>query len=347
MKLPRYVQAWVDRRDDRAYYYLRRPGFPRVRLPGLPWSPSFMAAYEAALAGPRTALGAGRIKPGSVGAVVAEYLDSQQFFGSKSAGTRRMRRGILERFRTAYGDRPFALLPPEWIEALLDSKPPHAGRSWLVTLRSLCAFALKRGWLRADPTANIKQRAIKGDGFHTWTDDEIAQFEAHHPIGSKPRLALALLLYTAQRRSDVVRMGRQHVRDGVLTVKQEKTRATLAIPVHTDLRTVLDATPSAHLTFLTTATGKPYSGNHFSESFREWCDEAGLPQRCKPHGLRKAACRRLAEAGCSANEIMSISGHATMKELVRYTKAADQARLARNALARTADTTARRGSHDG
>jgi integrase len=335
MKLPKYVQAWVDGRDGRAYFYLRRRGFPRMRLPGLPWSPSFMAAYESALAGPRTAIDAGRVKPGSVAAVVAEYFDSQQFFGSKSAGTQRMRRGILERFRAAYGDRPFALLPAEWIEALLDSKPPHAARSWLVTLRSLCQFALKRGYLRADPTANIKQRSIKGDGFHTWSEDEIAQFEAHHPIGTKPRLALALLLYTAQRRSDVVRMGRQHIRDGALTVKQQKTGATLMIPVHSHLQTVLDATPSEHLTFLVTATGKLYCGNAFSEQFRKWCDAAGLLRRCKPHGLRKAACRRLAEAGCSANEIMAISGHATMKELVRYTKAADQARLARNAMART------------
>ena len=120
----------------------------------------------------------------------------------------------LERFRLPpNGDRPFALLPAEWIEALLDAKPPHAARNWLVTLRSLCQFAVKRGWLRADPTRDIKPRSIKGDGFHTWTDDEIAQFEAHHPIGSKPRLALALLLYTAQRRSDVVRMGRQHIRE--------------------------------------------------------------------------------------------------------------------------------------
>ena len=335
MKLPKYVQAWVDDRDSRAYYYLRRRGFPRVRLPGLPWSPSFMAAYESALAGPRTAIGGGRIKPGSVAAVVAEYLDSQQFFGSKSAGTQRMRRGILERFRAAYGERPFALLPAEWIEALLDSKPPHAARSWLVTLRSLCQFAVKRGWLRADPTANIKQRSIKGDGYHTWTEDEIAQFEAHHPVGTKPRLALALLLYTAQRRGDIVKIGRQHIRDGVLTVKQEKTGVTLAIPVHPHLQAVFDATPGEHLTFLITATGKPYGGNAFTEQFRNWCDAAGLPRRCKPHGLRKAACRRLAEAGCSANEIMAISGHATMKELVRYTKAADQARLARNAMART------------
>ena len=335
MKLPKYVHAWFDKRDSQTYYYLRRHGFPLVRLPGLPWSPSFMAAYEAALTGPRTAIGAGRIKPGSVAAVVAEYFNSQKFFGSKSAGTQRMRRGILERFRTAYGERPFALLPSEWIEELLDPKPPHAARSWLVTLRSLCAFALKRGWLRTDPTANVRPRAIKSDGFHTWTEDEIAQFEAHHPIGSKPRLGLALLLYTAQRRSDVVRMGRQHIRAGVLTVRQGKTGAELAIPVHAHLRAVLDATPGEHLTFLTTATGKPYGGNAFSEQFRKWCDAAGLPTRCKPHGLRKAACRRLAEAGCSANEIMAISGHATMKELVRYTKAADQARLARNAMART------------
>ena len=245
-----------------------------------------------------------------------------------------MRRGILERFRAAYSERPFARLPAEWIEGLLDSKPPHAARSWLVTLRSLCQFALKRRYLRTDPTANIKQRSIKGDGFHTWTEEEIAKFEARHPVGTKPRLAFALLLYTAQRRSDVVRMGRQHIRDGVLTMKQQKTGVELPIPVHPHLQAVLDATPSQHLTFLITATGKPYGGNAFTEQFRNWCDASGLSQRCKPHGLRKAACRRLAEAGCSGNEIMAISGHATMKELVRYTKAADRALLARNAMAK-------------
>ena len=338
MKLPKYVQAYVDRRDSRAYYYLRRRGFPRVRLPGLPWSPTFMAAYESALAGPRTAVGAGRVKPGSVAAVVAEYFDSQSFFTSKSPGTQRMRRGILERFRARYGDRPFALLPAEWIELLLDEKPPHAARSWRATLRSLCQFAVKRRYLRADPTANIKLASVKSDGFHCWTDAEIAQFEAHYPIGTKPRLALALLLHSAQRRSDVVRMGRQHIRetpDGpALYVKQRKTGVELLIPIHPELAAVLDATPSEHLTFLVTATGKPYGDNHFSRKFREWCDAAGLPKRCSAHGLRKAACRRDAENGCSGNEIMAHSGHGSMKELVRYTKAADQARLARNALAK-------------
>jgi len=205
MKLPKYVKHYVDHRDGKGYFYLRRSGYPLVRLPGLPWSPGFMAAREAALAGSRTPIGTGRIKPGSVAAVVSEYFDSQKFFGSKKSGTQRMRRGILERFRAAYGERPFALLPPEWIEALLEAKPPHAARSWLATLRSLCQFAVKRKFLRADPTAGIKFASIKGDGFHTWTEDEIVQFEAHHAIGTKPRLALALLLFTGCDREAIRR----------------------------------------------------------------------------------------------------------------------------------------------
>jgi hypothetical protein len=130
-------------------------------------------------------------------------------------------------------------------------------------------------------------------------------------------------------------MGRQHIKDGVLTVTQQKTGVTLVIPVHPHLQAVLDATASGHLTFLVTETGKPYDGNYLSASFRKWCDAAGLQRRCRVHGLRKAACRRLAEVGASANEIMAISGPGTMKELVRYTRSADQARLARNAVART------------
>jgi integrase len=264
-----------------------------------------------------------------------------------------MRRSILERFRAAHGDKPVALLPPEWIEAVLDSKPPHAARSWLMTLRSLCEFAVKRGWLRTNPAATVKLPSVKSDGYHTWTDDEIATFEAHHPIGSKPRLALALLLYTMQRRGDVIRMGRQHIRqtpDGeALYVRQQKTGKELMLPIRPELRAVLDATPSEHLTFLVTTTGKPYGGNHFTETFREWCEAAGLPERCKVHGLRKAACRRGAEAGYSANELAAWSGHASLDEVARYTKAADQARLARNAMNRSqnlggnaASTSARR-----
>ena len=201
-------------------------------------------------------------------------------------------------------------------------------------MRALLQFAVTRGLRQDDPTQGIKLPRAKTDGIYTWTEDDIAAFETAHAIGSKARLALGLLLFTAQRRGDVIRMGPQHIRDGVLTVRQQKTGTTLAIPVHSDMRTILDATPGSHMNFLTTKSGRPYSGNDFSEQFRSWCDAAGLSKECSAHGLRKAACRRLAEAGCSANEIAAISGHASLKEVERYTRAVDQARMARNAMAR-------------
>jgi integrase len=132
----------------------------------------------------------------------------------------------------------------------------------------------------------------------------------------------------------VVRIGRQHIRDGVLTVRQHKTGVTLAIPVHPDLAAIIAATPVGHLTLLTTNSGKSYDANNFTDQFRSWCDAAALPKRCVFHGLRKAALTRLADAGCTRHELAAISGHKTLSELERYTKAADQARLARAAMER-------------
>jgi integrase len=156
--------------------------------------------------------------------------------------------------------------------------------------------------LRADdPTRDVKAIRVKSDGYHSWTDAEIDRFEKRHPVGSRARLALALLLYTGQRRSDVIRMGRQHIRDGVLHVRQMKTGAELDIPVHEALDAVITDTSTDHLTFLTTAFGKPFTAAGFGNWFRERCNQAGLPH-CSAHGLRKAAARRLAEAGCTEHE---------------------------------------------
>jgi integrase len=337
MKLPKYVQAWVDS-AGRAHHYFRRAGYPRARLPGLPWSPQFMAAYEQAMAAVPPPIGAARTKPGSLSAVLVTYYSSQRF-RSLAAGTRVLRRQILERWRETDGNKPIALLPREFIVRRLDGMKPHAARNWLKAIRHLMAYCVEHGLVRHDPTAGIRRKLPRSDGHHTWTEDEVTQFEAAYPVGSKARLALALGLYTAQRRGDAVRMGRQHVKGGVLSVMQEKTGARLAIPVHPDLQAILDATPPGQLTLLTTGSGKSYSAGDFSRQFRAWCDAAGLPQRCKFHGLRKAALTRLADAGCTTHEIAAISGHKSLKEVERYTKAADQARLARAAMARALNET--------
>jgi integrase len=127
-------------------------------------------------------------------------------------------------------------------------------------------------------------------------------------------------------------MGRQHIRNGELVVRQGKTGASLLIPVLPELQAIINATPTGHLTLLVTKTGKSYGANDFSEQFRKWCDDAGLPPECSFHGLRKAALTRLADAGKTVHQIAAVSGHKTLKEIERYTKAADQRRLAREAL---------------
>jgi integrase len=332
----KYIQRWVDR-EGRSHHYFRRPGYPRVRLPGMPGSSEFMECYQQALKLAPQPIGTKRSKPGSIAAAVAAYFDSTLHFGSKAKATQILERSILQNLRDQYGEHPIALMPTKFVAVLVSKKKPAAARNWLKAIRSLCRFAMAQDWLKGDPTRDVKLPSNKSAGYHTWTEQEIAQFEAAHPIGTKARLALSLGLYTVQRRGDVIRMGRQHIRDGVLQVQQQKTKTVLAIPVRPELHVVLNATPGGHLTFLTTEAGQPYRPQQFTEVFRGWCNAAGLPMRCVFHGLRKAGCRRLAEAGCSANEIAAWSGHATLGEVARYTKAADQERMARNALARSMD----------
>lgn len=144
---------------------------------------------------------------------------------------------------------------------------------------------------------------------------------------------MALLLYTGQRRSDVVLLGRQHERDGgtSLGFRQVKTGAWVELPIWSPLKAALSAGPKGGLTYLETAYGRPFSAAGFGNWFGEKCRAAGL-KGYTAHGLRKAAATRLAEAGATAHEIMAVTGHASLSEVQRYTKAAEQKKLARSAL---------------
>jgi integrase len=316
--------------------YVRRPGCRKVPLTGTPGTEAFMDAYAAALAGetPRGEIGAARTKPGTVNAAVVGYYGSVAFT-NLALGTQRMRRNILERFRAENGDKRIALLQRRHIADAVAARAetPAAARNFLHLIRALMQYCQGIGMIDGDPTAGVKGVRIRSEGIYTWSEADIETFEAKYPVGTRARLALALLLYTAQRRSDVIRMGRQHLRGGAIHLTQRKTGTALAIPVHAELAAIIEATPSDNLTFLVTRDGSPFADAGFGNLFRDWCNEAGLPKQCSAHGLRKAACRRLAEAGCSAPEIMAISGHASLREVQRYCAAADQARMARSAMA--------------
>jgi integrase len=330
---PRFVNCFIDRHGKPRFYF-RRKNFKKIPLPGLPWSPEFMAAYEKALAAPRAGLGDTRSKPGSVSAAIAGYFASAAFQNLAPASAKARRR-ILENFRSNHGDKRIDTLEPRHLATMLDAmaKKPGATRNFLSAIRALMAYSVAVGLRANDPSAGLKTNTkLRPGGHYTWSEDDIAAFEARHPIGSRARLALALLLYSAQRRGDVLQLGRQHVRDGMLHIRQSKTGKALTIPVHPALRAVLDAMPGDHLTFLVSRNGRPFHPDAFTRWFGKRCAEAGITSSATVHGLRKAAARRLAEAGCSASVIASVTGHKSLREVQRYVEAADQIRLARQGI---------------
>ena len=331
--LPKHCSWNTDRHGKRRVRF-RKGGFTTY-LAGIPWSEEFMRQYAAAqdrLKAQAGNIGAERTKPGSVNALCVSYYRSPEFRGLKTS-TQVLRRNIIERFRSAHGNKPVAQLERKHIKDIIGAKAdtPEGANNLLKALRVLLNYAVSIDMVQVNPAASVRKYKARGEGFHTWTEAEVAQFEAHHPIGTRARLAIALPLYTAQRKGDVARMGWQHVRGDEIAVRQEKTDTPLLIPMHPELVLALKSVPRTNLTFLLNERGAPFSSGTLGKWFRRQCDAAGLPH-CAMHGLRKAAATRMADAGCTTNQIRAVTGHRSLAQVEPYVRAADQRRLARQAL---------------
>jgi integrase len=336
-----HVQRFKDRHGHLRHYF-RKPGCKRTALPGIPGSEEFMEAYKTALGTPNE-IGAGKRPPGSVWALVAAFYASREY-AAYSPQTRAKFRKILERFRAAKGNNRAAKMEPRHVEDILDqfADRPHMAKDYLKTLRVLFKFAKGRKLVTHNPTADVKVEVRKTGGFRPWDDADIEKFEAFWGEGTRARLALYLLLYTGQRRQDIVKLGRQHMRGSVITftqLKRGKTQepVTLSIRLHAKLLAEIARLPLDNMTFLMTEYGKPMSPFGFSNWFADCAKKAGLPEHSSPHGLRKAAARRIAEAGGSSFEVASVTGHTSLKEVERYTRSVRQAHLAASAIDRLED----------
>ena len=331
----KYVVEDTDRHGNVRLYFCRQGR--KVRLRGLAGSPEFLEDYKKAAAGilepAKQGNGVGQVIPRSIRWLCVQYYKSAMF-KELDPRTQKVRRAILERFcqHKGDGDKPFGLLLPRHVRVRRDemSDRPEAANGMVKALRQLYRFALRYDLHDDNPAEKVEYLKGNPDGFHSWTLDEIARFEEVHPVGTQARLALALAIYTGQRRSDLVQFGRQHVRDGWLVFTQHKGRnrnpVRMEIPIIPELQRIIDQTPTGDLAFLVTAFNRPFTSNGFGNRFRKWCDEAGLKE-CSVHGLRKAAAARLAELGCTEQEIMAITGHRTSKVDLSRFSAAPSARL--------------------
>jgi integrase len=348
----KYIVQDMDRHGNVRLYF-RRKGQPKVRIRAPVGSPEFLAAYRAAEAGPvrvKKTPGLLPIKPQSLRWLCVQYFQSPEYRRLEPR-TQTIRRRFLERLcdqrdtkGAKNGDKPYALLEPRHVRKWRDEKQatPAEADNLVKAIRVLFSFAIEHDLHDRNPVLGVKNINRNSKGIHCWTEEEIARFVAAHAFGSQARLALALGLYTTQRRSDLVQLGRQHIKDGYFHLTQHKNRnikpVRLQIWIHPELQRVIDATPASGMTLLETAFGKPFTSAGFGNRFKSWCQEAGLPDRCSVHGLRKAGATRLANSGASDHDIMAVTGHTTVKQLHGYTREADRKVGAERALKGLSDS---------
>jgi len=330
-----YIRTDRDRHGNWRTYVRRRGR--SIRIDAKRDSPEFLDAYRAALTKLEQTPAARGAQPNTLRWLIDNYYKSPEFRNELGDRTQYVRHGILDALVHEHGDKPF-IMKPKHIRKLRDAKAdtPEAANALVKALRQVFKWAVEADHTDSNPAKEVPYIKTGSQGVHSWTIEVVRQYEVCHPIGTRARLALALLLYTTQRRSDVVRLGPTMARDGWLKFTQDKNAdrkpVNLEIPIVAELQRIIDATtPLGKDTYLVTQFGKPFTPNGFGNRFRKWSDEAGLPH-CSAHGLRKAGSARLAELGASDREIMAITGHQTAKEVDRYTKGARQKSLAASAM---------------
>jgi len=349
-----YVRSYRDRHGKLRVEYRRNGRI--IPLRAAPGTAEFQAACDEAkqLFEPDYKVAEGGVAAsaplvqGTYRWLCAQYFGSTDF-KQLDPDTQRARRLILEgtcREKWSpgsdrlFGEAPIKSMSSQALTVLRDRKAdkPEAARARLKAISRVFDWAMDARivGVARNPARDVRYPKPKaGGGFHSWTLEELTQYERRHPMGTKARLALALLLFTGQRKSDVVLLGPQHSRDGWLTFTQQKnkerTPITLSLPILPVLQQIIDASPTGATTFLVTEHGKPFGRKGFGNKMRRWCDEAGLSE-CTAHGLRKAGATIAAENGATGHQLMAIFGWRTLKQAELYTRAAEQKRIAGSAM---------------
>lgn len=330
--LPPYASEFRDR-HGKVRIRFRKKGLPAAYAAFSPATDDFYKQYNAWLNGDPVPAGYQRGEAGTFNDLIAQYYRSTVWRSIPKESTRVVYRGELERFRAKYGARRVETMSAKNLTKLMEkmADTPSAANNLLKRLRQLFDYAIILEMRDDNPAKAVRSLRSNSTGFHEWTEEEIAQYEKHHVLGTKARLALEIFLCTAQRRSDAAVLREDPDRPGRVKVRQLKTDRLLSIRIHRDLKAAIDACPSGAPTFLVSQRGKPFTKESLGNWFKKRCKEAGLPH-CSAHGLRKAASRRMAELGLSNQIIKSITGHTTDSEVARYTSNADQALLADRAM---------------
>src|SRR5262245_21934076 len=369
--MQRIKYVYTEDRNGRPYtYFRRRKGTPKIDMQFKQNEPGFEAEYHGLMAqaanGTLTLPLARPVKKGhmdergtkSVGGLARDYFESP-VFARMHRKSQYDRRRYIERCLTVElpnkkGElKAFALftldqLTQPVVIKLRDKLPEPVRTAYanadtgayhdkhVHALRAMFAWAVSVGRIIGNPASKIEPLGQESEGYHVWTDEEVAQFLAKWEIGSRPYLAFMLLRHTAARRSDLIKFGgpAAPVRNGVLHFNEQKFAASKvkriikprAIKIRPALQAAIDATEGAKDPgpFLKTEKGTAFTAASFTHQFGVWCEQAGLPH-CTAHGVRKWVATKIAEKGGSEHTIAAVLGHTSTKNVGIYTRKFRQA----------------------
>ncbi len=319
-------------------WYVIDPDGKKIRLRAEAGSDAWIAQYKAALRGDHIA---GRaLLPGTLAHMIKAWQASPEW-AATSPVTQSTRKRMLNAIIRSSGHRRVSEIGGADIRAGRDARKatPSEANNTIKLLSALFAWGMEHDLAETNPAKGIKRLPTRKGGFHTWTVAECLQYEARHPVGTTARTVYALALYLSARRQDLPKLGPQHrTGDGYMRLMRHKVRGRDAAPqevwIVAPLAEALDAMPSGSMTYVATAYGGSFSIAGLGGKFRQWCDQAGLPQ-CSLHGLRKACVARMAEAGCSSKDMQSVSDHESLAELEVYARESAKKLASRRALEQT------------
>src|SRR5262245_6532649 len=322
-------------RHKKRVWYVRVGDGPRIRLKGDYGTDEFWSQYHAAVNGEPAPSPTSKTKTGSLAWLIERYRETSAWMDLSSA-TRRNRENHFKQVINSAGHQPYKTITQATIIAGKDRRAhtPAQARNFLDAMRGLFKWAKAAQHVTVDPTeavANPKLR--KGPGFPVWTESDVEAYYKRWPLGTKERIWLDVLLFTGLRRGDAVVIGRQHVRDGVATLRTEKSQGqiTVTLPILPVLLRTLIAGPIGELAFICGSRGKPFTKESFGTAFKEACVAAGIPNK-SAHGCRKIGATRAAENGATVSELNALFGWSGTAMASLYTQAADRKRLARQAI---------------
>ena len=331
-KRPPYLQRQVTRHGKVVWYVRIRPN-PRIRIHGEYGSQEFMAAYRAAISGQETP-STQKVSTNSLKWLIMKYRESSEWL-SLSNATRRQRENIFLHVIEKAGDKPYQSITRKIIIASRDERadrPAQAG-NFLKAMRGLFNWAVCCEYVNTNPCDNVKApKLTNSQGFAVWTEDDVDRYEARWGEGTKERVWLHVLLYTGLRRGDAVRLGQQHIHEGVATIRTEKSgyKTTVTLRILPVLQKTLDAGPIGETTFICGKTRQPLTKESFGNLFRKACNKAGVKKSA--HGVRKTSATRAANAGATEAQLKALFGWTDDEMPSLYTKNADRVRLATEAI---------------